>query len=53
MQQKDIAAAIGRNPSVVSREIARTGGRRAYRAHRNELSGQTDFPVIRHLRQGV
>ena len=34
MQQKDIAAAIGRNPSVVSREIARHGGRRAYRAHR-------------------
>jgi transposase, IS30 family len=33
MQQKDIAAAIGRNPSVVSREIARHGGRRAYRAH--------------------
>ena len=34
MQQKDIAAAIGRSPSVVSREIARHGGRRAYRAHR-------------------
>ena len=33
MQQKDIAAAISRNPSVVSREIARHGGRRAYRAH--------------------
>jgi transposase, IS30 family len=33
MQQKDIAATIGRNPSVVSREIARHGGRRAYRAH--------------------
>jgi len=33
MQQKDIAAAIGRNPSVVSREITRHGGRRAYRAH--------------------
>src|SRR5260370_37300381 len=33
MQQKDIAAVIGRNPSVVSREIARHGGRRAYRAH--------------------
>lgn len=33
MQQKDIAAMIGRNPSVVSREIARHGGRRAYRAH--------------------
>jgi IS30 family transposase len=34
MQQKDIAAAIDRNPSVVSREITRHGGRRAYRAHR-------------------
>ncbi len=34
MQQKDIAAAIGRSPSVVSREIARHGGPRAYRAHR-------------------
>jgi len=34
MQQKDIAATIGRNPSVVSREIARHGGLRAYRAHR-------------------
>jgi IS30 family transposase len=34
MQQKDIAAAIGRSPSVVSREIRRHGGRRAYRAHR-------------------
>src|SRR5216683_3008631 len=34
MQQKDIAAAIDRSPSVVSREITRHGGRRAYRAHR-------------------
>src|SRR5712692_7944196 len=34
MQQKDIATAIDRNPSVVSREITRHGGRRAYRAHR-------------------
>lgn len=33
LQQKDIAAIIGRSPSVVSREIARHGGRRAYRAH--------------------
>src|ERR1022692_283760 len=38
IQQKDIAAAIGRNPSVVSREIARHGGRRAYRAHRAETA---------------
>jgi IS30 family transposase len=38
VQQKDIAAAIGRSPSVVSREIARHGGRRAYRAHRADTS---------------
>jgi IS30 family transposase len=31
MQQKDMAAAVGRNPSVVSREITRHGGQRAYR----------------------
>jgi IS30 family transposase len=30
MQQKDIAAAISRNPSVGSREITRHGGQRAY-----------------------
>jgi IS30 family transposase len=34
MMQKDIAAGIGRSPSVVSREIGRHGGRRAYRANR-------------------
>jgi IS30 family transposase len=34
--QKDIAVSIGRNPSVVSREIRRHGGRRAYRAHQAE-----------------
>src|SRR5260221_8508981 len=33
MEQKDIAVRIGRHPSVVSREIGRHGGRRAYRAH--------------------
>jgi IS30 family transposase len=38
IQQKDIAIVIGRNPSVVSREIARHGGRRAYRAHRAETA---------------
>ena len=31
MLQKDIAAAISRHTSVVSREIARHGGGRAYR----------------------
>src|SRR5260221_9447553 len=40
MQQKDIAAAIGRNPSVVSREIARHGGPRAYRAPRAHTSAR-------------
>ena len=34
--QKGIAAAISRHTSLVSREIARHGGRRAYRAHRAE-----------------
>jgi len=34
MQDKEIAAGIGRDPSVVSREIGRHGGRAAYRAHR-------------------
>ena len=40
MQQKDIAATICRNPSVVSREIARHGGRRAYRAHRADTGAR-------------
>src|SRR5260221_12075393 len=33
MQDKEIAAGIGRDPSVVSREIGRHGGRAAYRGH--------------------
>lgn len=32
LRYKDIAARIGRDPSVVSREVARHGGRRRYRA---------------------
>jgi IS30 family transposase len=32
LENKDIAASIGRDESVVSREIARHGGREAYRA---------------------
>ena len=32
-EQKDIAVSIGRCESVVSREIARHGGRGKYRAH--------------------
>ncbi|MGH8403034.1 MAG: IS30 family transposase [Gammaproteobacteria bacterium] len=39
-QQKDIAAAVGRSPSVVSREIGRHGGRRAYRAHRADTGAR-------------
>ena len=31
---RTIAARLGRDPSVVSREIARNGGRSDYRAHR-------------------
>src|ERR1035437_9425931 len=38
MLQKDIAAAISRHTSLVSREIARHGGGRAYRAHRAETA---------------
>jgi IS30 family transposase len=33
MQQEDIAAAGGRSPSVVLREIAGHGGRRSYRVY--------------------
>ena len=32
LENKDIAASIGRDESVVSREITRHGGREAYRA---------------------
>src|SRR5262245_21317745 len=32
LQYKQIAVLIGRNPSVVSRDVARHGGRSAYRA---------------------
>jgi IS30 family transposase len=38
MLQKDIAAVISRHTSVVSREISRHGGGRAYRAHRAETA---------------
>jgi IS30 family transposase len=34
LEQKEIAASIGRSESVVSREISRHGGRAKYRAHR-------------------
>lgn len=36
LSNKDIAAAIGRDESVVSREIERHGGRTAYRAWKAE-----------------
>ena len=32
LEYKDIAARIGRDPSIVSREVTRHGGRHAYRA---------------------
>lgn len=34
VEQQEIAARLGRCPSVISREIARHGGRHGYRAHR-------------------
>ncbi|WP_228771977.1 helix-turn-helix domain-containing protein, partial [Actinokineospora iranica] len=32
LEYKEIAVLIGRDPSIVSREVARHGGRRGYRA---------------------
>jgi transposase, IS30 family len=34
LSARQIAARLGRDPSVISREIARDGGRSGYRAHR-------------------
>ncbi|MDP9432503.1 MAG: helix-turn-helix domain-containing protein [Actinomycetota bacterium] len=34
-----IAAQLGRHPSTVSREVARNGGRDAYRAHDADIAG--------------
>jgi IS30 family transposase len=38
---KQIAAGIGRCPSIVSREIARHGGRKSYRGHHAAAGAQT------------
>jgi IS30 family transposase len=48
MQQKEIATAIGRDPSVVSREITRHGGRRAYRAHRADTGARKSRKRPKH-----
>ena len=37
---KDIAVALGRDESVVSREITRHGGREKYRAHRADAAAR-------------
>jgi IS30 family transposase len=42
LPNKEIAVLIGRNPSVVSREIARHGGRAGYRAVAAEQAAQVD-----------
>ena len=41
LEYKEIAARIGRNPSIVSREVARHGGRTRYRATRAERTART------------
>jgi IS30 family transposase len=43
MSAREIAAGLGRDPSVVSREIARNGGRDKYRVH----AAQTRFEALR------
>ncbi len=40
LENKDIAASVGRDESVVSREIARHGGRAAYRAWKAEAAAR-------------
>jgi IS30 family transposase len=51
MSNKEIAAHIGRDPSVVCREVKRHGGRQAYRAHRAERDAaeQRKRPKCRKL----
>ena len=41
MSGTDIAAHLGRTPSLVSQEISRHGGRDGYRAHRAEANAAT------------
>ncbi len=58
---RSIARRMGRAPSTVSRELARNGGRRRYRAHRADRAawGRARRPKVcklatnRHLRQVV
>jgi IS30 family transposase len=56
LQYKQIACRVGRDPSVISREVARHGGRNAYRAAAaDEAAGVTRqrpkrFAVERSLR---
>ena len=40
LENKDIATSIGRDESVVSREIARHGGREAYRAWKADAAAR-------------
>ena len=40
LENKDIAASVGRDESVVSREIARHGGRQAYRAWKADAAAR-------------
>ncbi|WP_443689899.1 transposase [Nonomuraea aurantiaca] len=51
MSNMEIAAHIGRDPSVVCREVKRHGGRQAYRAHRAERDAaeQRKRPKCRKL----
>lgn len=48
LEYKDIAARIGRNPPVVSREVTRHGGREGYRATRGPGRG---WPVRARRRE--
>jgi len=41
LDNKDIAVSLGRDESVISREITRHGGREKYRAHRYYSRGFT------------
>lgn len=51
MEQKDIAKSIGRDESVVSREISRHGGRAKYRAYRADKEAEhgRDRPKCRKI----
>ncbi|MBB4939427.1 IS30 family transposase [Streptosporangium album] len=53
MSGTDIAAHIGRTPSLVSQEISRHGGRDGYRAHRADANAATSRsrPKCRKLQE--